>query len=110
MSTKRDADDRIIDVNRRVERALGRVSCGACRAPKATGKCPHVIVTDERVIVSKARWLAVEHGLVALRKLAGDEAAELEAESATVELVKWFERGYTRAAEAALQATLKAEQ
>lgn len=44
------------DLDTRLERALARVGCGACRTPKALGDCPHAIVTDERVVLSRAEW------------------------------------------------------
>jgi hypothetical protein len=57
------------DLDTRLERALARVNCGACRAPKALGDCRHAIVTDERVVLSRAEWQRLVDELTTLRTL-----------------------------------------
>jgi hypothetical protein len=72
MSAPRDHDGNVIDLDRRLERAIGRVQCSACKAPKALAPCRHVIVTDERIVISKDEWRRLTDELAELRTLEAD--------------------------------------
>lgn len=44
-------------------------NCGLCGIPLATGWCPHAIITDAQVIMSKAAWQKLVEELGQLRNL-----------------------------------------
>lgn len=72
MGSAGDYDVRPVGIEEPIDIGIDRPLCGLCNIPKATGSCPHVIKTEQSIIMSIDAWHKMCNDLEEARNLEGE--------------------------------------